>query len=355
MISSIPKEVFEAIAVNYTRTDKPAEILSVEKIGNGLINHSWKLEFTAMPALFLQCINQVVFTDPFAIQNNYMRLWEHKAGFRLPEPFYFSPGQALFRDPRGDYWRAFSFIPGTVSFSTAASPAMATETALAFAGFTAAFCRLDLRQLATVIPAFHDLGKRFSGFKASLETPAPGRETGTEMISRELLGRENYVTLFSFIRDSGLFPERVMHHDAKIGNVLFDADTGKLSAVVDYDTVMPGFFYSDLGDLVRSMTCQEDENNNGVPVIRKDFYEAIINGYTEGLDGVLTTDEKKWIHAPGLLLTYMQALRFLTDHHLGDLYYQVQYPGQNLERARNQFGLLKGLEQFLSEAYGFTI
>ena len=48
-------------------------------------------------------------------------------------------------------------------------------------------------------------------------------------------------------------------------------------------------------------------------------------------------------------MIYMQTLRFLTDHLNGDTYYQIEHPGQNLERAINQFTLLKALENYLQE------
>ena len=47
------------------------------------------------------------------------------------------------------------------------------------------------------------------------------------------------------------FPLRVMHHDAKIANVLFSKKTGKVICPVDFDTVMPGYYFSDMGELKR--------------------------------------------------------------------------------------------------------
>lgn len=352
----VPQDVLEALL---SGRNINADNLAAEKIGTGLINHSWKLTIPSLSPIFLQRINSIVFSDPIAVQENYIYLWNYRdskgSAYRMPEPLRFGPDQLLFKSGDGAYWRAFAFVSGTCSRPTATSPEMAKDAALAFASFTAFFSPLDSRRLHTVLPSFHDLSARFNGFKASLANPAPGREKNTASMCRELLQREKYAVLQRYFQQSGLFPLRIMHHDAKFSNVLLDAATDLVAAVVDYDTVMPGFFYSDLGDLVRSMTCQEDENHNGVPVIRKDFYKAIINGYTEGLSGVLTADELKWKHAPGLLMTYMQALRFLTDHLNGDIYYQVEYPGQNLDRARNQFALLTGLERFLREAYGFVI
>ena len=37
---------------------------------------------------------------------------------------------------------------------------------------------------------------------------------------------------------------------------------------IDLDTVMPGYFFSDLGDMIRSMACINDENSKGLEAIQ---------------------------------------------------------------------------------------
>ena len=58
---------------------------------------------------------------------------------------------------------------------------------------------------------------------------------------------------------------------------------------------------------------------------------------------MLSDDEKKYIYFSGLFMTYMQALRFLTDYLNGDVYYGASYPGHNRVRAENQYRLLQCL------------
>lgn len=149
---------------------------------------------------------------------------------------------------------------------------------------------------------------------------------------KELKERERYCHFFEIITSSDEFPQRVMHHDAKISNVLFHEKTGKVICPVDYDTVMPGYYFSDLGDMIRSMASAAEENQTAEPVIRKAFYEAIVTGYTDVLGGILTASERKYIHAAGLLMIYMQSLRFLTDYLNGDIYYQVSHESENLKK-----------------------
>ena len=158
----------------------------------------------------------------------------------------------------------------------------------------------------------------------------------------DLKKRERYKHFYEIMTESPEdFPLRVMHHDAKIANVLFNKKNGRVICPIDLDTVMPGYFFSDLGDMIRSMACINDENSKGLEAIsiRKDYYEAIVNSYLAILGKQLTPSEKKYIHYAGLIMVYMQALRFLTDYLNGDIYYRTTYQEQNFDRAMNQYVL----------------
>ena len=77
--------------------------------------------------------------------------------------------------------------------------------------------------------------------------------------------------------------------------------------------------------------------------VRKPVYDALVNGYLSEMNEVLSHDEKTAIRFSGLMMTYIMALRMLTDFLNGDTYYQIRYPDQNIVRARNQFKLLQEL------------
>jgi hypothetical protein len=110
--------------------------------------------------------------------------------------------------------------------------------------------------------------------------------------------------------------------------------------------MMPGYYFSDLGDMVRSMACTEDENSTAWELIgvQKNYYDTITREYQAGM-GTLTEAEKKNIHKAGRLITYMQCLRYVTDFLENDVYYKTDYPEQNLNRALNQLILLEKLEE----------
>jgi thiamine kinase-like enzyme len=140
------------------------------------------------------------------------------------------------------------------------------------------------------------------------------------------------------------FQLRVTHHDTKISNVLFD-DRDRGLCVIDLDTVMPGYFISDVGDMIRTYVspASEEEVDLSAVVVRREFYQAIYDGYMGEMEDVLSGVERGQFGYSGLFLVYMQALRFLTDHLNGDVYYGARYRGHNLNRAANQAALLRRL------------
>jgi thiamine kinase-like enzyme len=329
----------------------------VQPIKNGLINHSYKISCESGPTFLLQQINNKIFNKPQDVQENYFTIWhfaEFKfTGLKLPAPYYCDKKTTLFIDSNENYWRAFEFISDATTLNIPKNPQQAKATAKAFAKFTAAFREFDIDQLKTIIPHFHDLSFRFEEMEQAEKGDLYERIAKAQPLLRELKERERYRHFYDIITGSHEFPLRVMHHDAKISNVLFSKTTGRVICPVDFDTVMPGYFFSDLGDMIRSMAGNYDENYLHCEKIRirKNYYDAIISGYLSVMGKFLTDSEKKYIHYAGLLMIYMQAMRFLTDFMRGGIYYKVEYKGQNFDRALNQLTLLKRLEEFLKNEF----
>jgi Ser/Thr protein kinase RdoA (MazF antagonist) len=159
-----------------------------------------------------------------------------------------------------------------------------------------------------------------------------------------LASHVDIATEYGYIKSNPEFKLRVTHHDTKISNVLFDAD-GKGLCVIDLDTVMPGYFISDVGDMMRTYLSpvSEEENEFGKIEVRDDFYKAIVQGYYNEMKDELTETEKKYFFYAGTFMIYMQALRFLTDYLNDDIYYGAKYPRHNFVRAKNQVVLLEQL------------
>jgi Ser/Thr protein kinase RdoA (MazF antagonist) len=142
-------------------------------------------------------------------------------------------------------------------------PGGAYEAACARRRVPAAARRLrpGARRPRDSIPAFHDTpaaSPRSSGPRA------PTAWAAHAAARREIdavLGRRALAHLLLDARERGEAPERVVHNDAKLANVLLDARTGAGLCVVDLDTVMPGLSPYDFGDLARSAASAAPETS----------------------------------------------------------------------------------------------
>lgn len=119
--------------------------------------------------------------------------------------------------------------------------------------------------------------------------------------------------------------------------------------MIDLDTVMPGYFISDVGDMMRTYLSpvSEEESDFTKIRVRKEIYKAIEDGYLSEMGAELTFSGENYFHFAGIFMIYMQALRFLTDHINNDSYYGARYEGHNFVRAGNQITLLQRLMEFV--------
>jgi hypothetical protein len=204
-----------------------------------------------------------------------------------------------------------------------------------------------VEQLQETLPHFHDLELRYGQFERAAATGDAGRVRDSSDLIAFLQGQRGMVDAYVGLKRNPAFSLRVTHHDTKISNVLFD-DRDKGLCVIDLDTVMPGYFISDVGDMVRTYVspASEEEADLRKVVVRREFYQAIRDGYLGVMGDVLSAAEREQFFYAGLFMAYMQALRFLADHLNGDVYYGARYAGHNYYRAGNQAALLRGLMEF---------
>lgn len=150
--------------------------------------------------------------------------------------------------------------------------------------------------------------------------------------------------------EKGAIPKRVVHNDTKINNVLFD-EKNKGLCVIDLDTVMGGYAHYDFGDGIRTSVNLSDEDEADLSKVCFDLeiFEAFSAGYLEAVRDLLTPKEIETLPYAALLFPFIMGVRFLTDYISGDVYYKIQYPDQNLRRARNQLRLAQEGEKRLAD------
>jgi Ser/Thr protein kinase RdoA (MazF antagonist) len=148
-------------------------------------------------------------------------------------------------------------------------------------------------------------------------------------------------------RSHGRLKPHVIHGDPKLDNVLFDIASGQAVSLIDLDTVKPGLLHYDLGDCFRSCCNKVSETvETGGAAFDVGVFRAVLQGYLREASSILTREDLDYLYDAIRLLPFELGLRFLTDHLAGNVYFKVQAPGQNLERALGQFRLSASVETF---------
>ena len=130
-------------------------------------------------------------------------------------------------------------------------PAQAFEAAKAFGQFTRLLSHFTVEKLQTTLPDFHNLSLRYKQFSEALKNGNKIRLQQSHDLIKFIKENKNIVETYENILHNPAFKLRVTHHDTKISNVLFN-EKDKGLCIIDLDTVMPGYFISDVGDMIRT-------------------------------------------------------------------------------------------------------
>lgn len=332
-------------------------VIEVKPLGNGLINTTYAVitEGNA-PDYVLQNVNVAIFPDMDLLMNNIVEVTAHirkklaAAGTedidRKVLTFITAKDGKYYYHDGEKYWRMMVLIPDTTSKS-GVSLENAYIVGETFANFQAMLADIPA-QLGETIKDFHNIEWRLTQLKDAIRDNKAGRieEPVVKELLEEIFRREEEMTKSERLYREGKLPKRICHCDTKVDNILFDQN-GDILCVIDLDTVMPSFIFSDFGDFLRSAAnaTREDDPNIDNVAFKFDVFEAFAKGYLKGGRSFLTPIEIENLPYATALFPYMQTVRFLADYLNGDTYFKVQYPAHNLDRTRNQFRLLQCVEE----------
>ena len=318
-----------------------------EPFGNGLINQTWRVK-NSNDDFILQKINHTIFKHPQAIATNIRRLSDYlsatQPGFLFTEPVKTKNKEELAHIAGDGYYRLTRYIKGSHTVNEALKPVQAYEAARKFGEFTKIFSGFPVEQLQVTLPDFHNLSLRYEQFTDAFENGNKKRLLQSQELINFIKANKNIVDTYNYILRNPAFKKRVTHHDTKISNVLLD-EYDKGLCVIDLDTVMQGYFISDVGDMIRTYVSpvSEEEKDLSKIEIREEYFIAVHEGYMSEMSNELSNEEKDHFIYAGKFMIYMQAIRFLTDHLNNDIYYGAKYQDHNLVRASNQAMLLQQL------------
>ena len=327
--------------------------------GNGHINDTYLALYrssTGTRRYVHQRINTHVFREPEKVMENIQRVTEHirnlvatEGGDPAREVLTLIPardGSFICRDALGHVWRTYAYIDRTQTFDVPPDLHTVYQTAYAFGRFQRQLASLPGPPLHETIPGFHHTPSRFDAFVRAVEADPLNRAARVKGEIAFLLRREADAPVLVDLLEQGRLPVRATHNDTKINNILFDELTGEGICVIDLDTVMPGSALYDFGDMVRAAAARsaEDDPDPSRAGFDLALFTQLARGYVHATRDFLTFTEFELLAFSARLITYEQALRFLTDYLNGDVYYKVAHPAQNLDRARTQIALLAEME-----------
>lgn len=255
-------------------------------------------------------------------------------------------GNYYFTDSIGDTWRTYRFIDKSTTYNRADTKDLFGKSGEAFGRFMLLLSDYPAEELHETIMNFHNTVSRYGDFKRAVEEDAKDRLKLVESEVAFILEREEPAGSLVRQLEANELPLRVTHNDTKLNNVLFDEDTGEVLCVIDLDTVMPGLAAYDFGDAIRfgASTASEDERDLSKVQLDLDYYEAYTAGYLKVAAEVLTAKEIESLPWGAYIMTLEVGLRFLQDYLMGDVYFKVVGPEDNLHRARTQLKLLEEIE-----------
>lgn len=352
----------EQIISNYKIS---GDFIEAKPFGNGHINETFLVSFNQAgfkTEYILRKINKYVFKNPEIVVANSVNVINHitkkmrKAGVsdtsnQVMELIETKNSKYYFIDEHDEYWCAVVFIKDAYTVEYVETSEQAYQAAKAFGRFQKFLIDADVNEYKDSIPNFHNLESRLTAFDIAVQDNPVGRvgEASKEM---KLVNLYRYLSekITSLINKNEL-PIRITHNDTKINNVMLSKETNEGKCVIDLDTVMPGTVLYDFGDMVRTSTSpvEEDEKDASKVTMRLDIFEALAKGYLEELAEVLTQVEISNLIYGAKVIVYEQAIRFLTDYVMNDVYYAVSYPEHNLVRTRTQLALLESIENQTDE------
>jgi Ser/Thr protein kinase RdoA (MazF antagonist) len=199
-------------------------------------------------------------------------------------------------------------------------------------------------RLHETLVGFHDTPARLAALEAAVRADPLARAAGARAELDFIAARAATAGRLVKLARTGRLPERVVHNDTKLNNVLFDEATDEALCVVDLDTVMPGLVAHDFGDLVRSCISSRGEDEAGAVNVRLPVFEALVEGYLAGAGAILIEAEVAELVFAARLITLELGARFLADHLTGDTYFSIERPGDNFARCRRQLALVAAME-----------
>lgn len=326
-----------------------SKCISFSELESGHINDTFLICTSTNKQFVLQKTNTNVFKNVIEIVNNkqilsdYFKSRTSSLNYEFIKFIETKSNTIVYVDENNNYWNLMFYIPNSQTFDVAQNPEMVFEAGKLYGDFLLQTSAIPTINFKETIVDFHSMPFRLSQYDTAFKNTKIDIKPLQELINIVLSFRDE-MSIISLLKEENKIPIRVTHNDTKLSNILFNNKKG--IAVIDLDTVMPGIVIFDFGDSVRSIcsTAKEDEQDLDLVEINLEFYEAFCKGYSIHTKTILNDFEIKFLPLAVKTMIFIMGLRFLTDYLNKDIYYKIKYPEHNLDRAKNQFKLLKSVD-----------
>jgi len=291
----------------------------IEPLSGGRTNRT--LRARAGRDLVVQQLLGSAHADVLGVMENLVRVTSHLEWRRstqsneqvwFPQLVPTSAGKPFIMTETGDVWRAFTYRSGQILRSAQPLATLASAGAL-YGRFSSQTADLGGPPLIESSPGFHSLERVHDQLVTDLEQAEPGLASAVQPHMGRIDELCRKVAALAAADGLGESPDRVVHNDTKLSNVLFDRDHGRATAVLDLDLAMMGPCWHDVGDLVRS-ACWHGPDSRGEPAFSVELFDAVAGAFAESAAESVIDAEIVTYAVAGARLSLELGLRYMNDH-----------------------------------------
>jgi Ser/Thr protein kinase RdoA (MazF antagonist) len=276
---------------------------ALSALGNGLINHTLLASPAGGEPLVLQRLHRIFTAE---VNEDIDAVTRHLAaqGHTTPRLVPTLAGR-LWLDHDDGIWRALTYVPG-VSLDALDDVNQACEAGALLGRFHRALGGLQHR-FRHARTGVHDTARHLANLRTALDQ----NRAHPRYAEIAPLGER----IFAMARDLPplpAVPERVVHGDPKLNNILFTPDRARALCMIDLDTLTRMSLPLELGDAFRSW-CNPAGEDYAKAWFSLDLFGAALAGYAREARGFITPSEWQAIVPATQTICVELAARFCAD------------------------------------------
>ena len=275
----------------------------VEPLGSGLINETYLVTAATGERFVLQRLNPV-FAPEVNIDIDVLTRHLEARG-HVTQRLVLTRDASLWKEVEGRAWRLSTYVPG-VCLDMLETELQATAAGRLLGQFHAGIRDLQM-DLHTARLGVHDTDRHLAALEVALQT-----HTGHRYIDKiTTLAQATQIAAAKLPKLPAL-PDRLVHGDPKISNLVFDANSGDGICMIDLDTLTHMPLPLELGDAFRSW-CNPRGEDAQRSEFRLDLFAAAIRGYASVAAEFVSEEEwRAFVPATRTIMVELAA-RFTTD------------------------------------------